>query len=381
MSKSKKMRVCYVYPYAFGYRKDFSNLLREKLRDSNIDYDVIYSSDPKFIAPRGDVDAPSWALDTKCILVKIGSAELRYQCAFLKAIKYDLVIIQQENGLLVNYPLQILSKLFGYKVAFFGHGKNYQASNPDGLKERFKKFWINRVDWWFAYTNKSAAEVEKSGFPPDRITAFNNAIDTAALIESSQRVDFNKLEVTRAKLLAGSRNVGVYVGGIYSHKRISFLLEAIVEIRRQVSDFQMVFIGGGADAGLVVEAARQHDWIHYLGPKFGQEKSDLVSLAKVFLMPGLVGLAVLDAFAYGTPMVTTDLPYHSPEIDYLENGVNGLIVKDSDDAKAYASAVASVLQDDALRADLKAGAATALETYTIENMAQRFAEGVQKALM
>jgi glycosyltransferase involved in cell wall biosynthesis len=105
-----------------------------------------------------------------------------------------------------------------------------------------------------------------------------------------------------------------------------------------------------------------------------------VRLAKAFLMPGLVGLAVLDAFAYGTPMVTTDLPYHSPEIDYLEDGVNGVMVRDSEDPLAYARAVARVLTDDAYRAQLQAGGQAAMATYTIENMASRFAAGVVTAL-
>lgn len=326
------------------------------------------------------MDAPEWAQNTKCFLLKIGSTELRYQSAFLRAIRYDLVIIQQENGLLVNYPIQILAKILGYKVAFFGHGKNYQSKSPTGLKERFKRFWINRVDWWFAYTNRSGAAVESSGFPPERITAFNNAIDTTALVQSTREVDPAWLEQTRKEMLSNSENVAVYVGGIYNHKRIPFLLKVVEEIRAQVLDFQMIFIGGGSDAPLVEDAAKKHGWIHYIGPKFGQDKTNYVSLARVFLMPGLVGLAVLDSFAYGTPMVTTDIDYHSPEIDYLEHGVNGVVVKEFESVESYAAAVIKVLQDDDYRASLQRGAAKALSTYTVDNMADRFAAGIVQAL-
>ena len=106
----------------------------------------------------------------------------------------------------------------------------------------------------------------------------------------------------------------------------------------------------------------------------------MVSLGKTFLMPGLVGLAVLDSFAYGMPMVTTDYPYHSPEIDYLEDGLNGVIVKDAENPRAYADAVIRVLKDEPYRKGLKDGARKALKTYTIESMAERFAEGVIRAL-
>jgi glycosyltransferase involved in cell wall biosynthesis len=129
---------------------------------------------------------------------------------------------------------------------------------------------------------------------------------------------------------------------------------------------------------MVTSAAE--DWIHYMGPQFGMDKTELVELAKVWLMPGLVGLAVLDSFAYETPMITCALPYHSPEFAYLEHGVNGVIVQDSESTAAYADAVAGLMQDEAARQTLVAGAAAARDTYTIEAMAERFARGVERAV-
>jgi hypothetical protein len=41
-------------------------------------------------------------------------------------------------------------------------------------------------------------------------------------------------------------------------------------------------------------------------------------LSKLVLMPGLVGLAVLDASALEVPLVTTAVPYHTPELTTLK---------------------------------------------------------------
>ena len=79
-------------------------------------------------------------------------------------------------------------------------------------------------------------------------------------------------------------------------------------------------------------------------------------------------------------MVTAKLPFHSPEIEYLENGRNGVMVDDPDDVEAYAGEVARVLVDEEHRARLQTGAEAALAEYTIENMARRFADGVVLAL-
>lgn len=309
----------------------------------------------------------------------LGRTRIFYQPIALSTHSHELVILQQENRQLSNISVILLRKLTGKKVAFFGHGQNFQG-NANSVSETIKRAMLRSVDWWFAYTERSADIVRRAGYPAHKITAFNNAIDTHAI--QSELAQINSKEVARVRkdLCQGSEHVGVYIGGLYDLKRIDFLIEAAQAVRQRVPDFQLLIIGGGPDRNLVDEASKAHAWIHALGPRFGAEKTTLASLGRAFLMPGLVGLSVLDSFAYGTPMVTTAVPYHSPEIDYLKDGHNGVIVNDPENVGAYADAVAKVLTDDAWRTQLQTGAAEALQTYTIETMAQRFSEGVIKAL-
>ncbi len=82
-------------------------------------------------------------------------------------------------------------------------------------------------------------------------------------------------------------------------------------IRRDIPDFELVVIGKGPEADFIETAAAQHEWIHFVGPKSDDEKVPYWALSKLLLMPGLVGLVVLDSFALGVPMITTDYPYHS----------------------------------------------------------------------
>ena len=97
-------------------------------------------------------------------------------------------------------------------------------------------------------------------------------------------------------------------------------------------------------------------------------------------MPGLVGLGILDAFALETPLVTTQVPLHSPEIDYLKHGVNGFMVDQSDNLQAYADAVVYLLRNETERQRLIQGCQISREIYTLENMVNRFAQGVELAL-
>ena len=97
-------------------------------------------------------------------------------------------------------------------------------------------------------------------------------------------------------------------------------------------------------------------------------------------MPGLVALAVLDSFAYGLPLVTTAVTFHSPEIAYLRDGENGVIVQERSDPRAYAKAVVRVFRDDELRDRLTMGARADANRYSIENMAALFVDGVEQTL-
>jgi glycosyltransferase involved in cell wall biosynthesis len=106
----------------------------------------------------------------------------------------------------------------------------------------------------------------------------------------------------------------------------------------------------------------------------------MMRAAKLFLMPGLVGLAVLDAAAARLPVVTTAYPWHSPEIAYLEDGVNGAIVREWQSKEAYAGEVVALLRDEARRERLAQAAGAMAERYTIEAMAGKFVDGVLEVL-
>jgi len=145
-------------------------------------------------------------------------------------------------------------------------------------------------------------------------------------------------------------------------------------------DFELVVVGSGADECGVRAAAESRPWMHYAGALRGRDKVAAMACARAYLSPGAVGLGVLDAFALELPPVTTELPFNGHESAYLAPGRNSLIVGDWRSAAAYADAVVRVMTDDALLAHLREGCRAAAETYTVESMSERFAQGVCDAL-
>lgn len=288
----------------------------------------------------------------------------------------DLVVVMHENKLIYNLWLMSFGR--PRRLAFWGHGRNMQSDRPDGLRERFKRWTINKVDWWFAYTESSAALVTYSGFPRARTTVVDNAVDTREMTEFCRQVDAAERQRLRAEMGLENGPVGLYVGSLYKDKRLDFLLDAARRIRARVPGFQLLVVGAGPDQGLIEDAAREHRWIRYLGPLHGRQKANVLTLADVMLNPGLVGLGILDSFVSGSPMFTTDCGLHSPEISYMVSGENGVMT--DDDVIAYSGAVIATLNDPAALDRLKQGALATAPRYTVENMANRLCNGIMACI-
>ena len=149
-------------------------------------------------------------------------------------------------------------------------------------------------------------------------------------------------------------------------------------IRQTVPEFQLIVVGGGPDEEEIKQSATRYPWVHCVGPKFGDRKAQFLAISDVFLLPGRAGLAVLDGFAAGLPLVATRLSIHGPEMEYFEDGNNGLIT--AADPEAYAQAVARLLSNPQELQLLREGAAKSAEKYSIEVMVESFKRGIVQCL-
>lgn len=362
------------------YRRRFFELLRERLTANGVSLVLVHGQPEAAEASRQDVVALEWAVERRTIFVPLGQHRLYWQPCLSLVPGADLVIVEQAGKLLVNYVL-VMAQLAGVtRLAFWGHGRTAAAEPPSRLVEAAKAAMSRRAHWWFAYNDLSARYVKELGFPPERITAVQNAIDAQALTIAGAAVSEDELAALRVRLRLKGRHVGLFVGAMYREKRLRFLIAACQLIKERMPDFEMIFVGSGPDRAMVEEAVAKHDWMRYVGPLFDNDKVTYFRLAHLVLMPGRVGLGILDSFALGTPTVTTRVAYHSPEIDYLEDEENGVVVQEADSPSAYAKAVEALLTDAARLSRLRVGCLQAANHYTVENMADRFADGIGLAL-
>jgi glycosyltransferase involved in cell wall biosynthesis len=288
----------------------------------------------------------------------------------------DLTIVTQENKLLYNHLMLMLPRRG--KLAFWGHGANLQSTRPHGMLERYKRWTTTRVDWWFAYTEMSADLVKRTRFPDDRVTILNNAVDTTAL---RQQVDSITPEETSALLQSlglTAAPTAIYIGSLYADKRLDFLTQAAEQIRRRVPGFQLIIVGDGPERSFIERWCGYYPWARWVGVKFGRDKALHMSAAQLMLNPGLVGLGILDSFAGRIPMVTTHSGNHSPEISYLQHGVNGLVLPY--DVGNYVDACVKLFTEPASLAALRKACDESAAVYTVDNMAKNFADGIAHCL-
>jgi len=375
-----KHKVAIIYRYIPQYRYSFYENLRNRLLDEGVELVLIYGQPGANDRLKGDAVEIPWGIKLKNRILHTVRTELYWQPAMKYIRDADLVIVEQANKLLLNYYLILMNIIGRKKIAFWGHGKNFQSTSRNKTSELIKKWISSKVSWWFAYTEKCAQIVRENGFPADQITVVQNAIDTKNLIAARKKITTEQINELKKALHIRGSNVGLYVGAMYNERKLDFLLESCNLIRSYIQDFEMIFIGKGKDQKSVENMAQENQWVHYVGPKFDDEKIPYFALANVFLMPGSVGLAILDCFALGVPLITTEDPDHGPEMEYLKNGVNGIMVQDAYKPDQYAQAVSQILKDKGLYKSLIDGCKKSAGKYTLEQMVENFTQGVLKAI-
>jgi glycosyltransferase involved in cell wall biosynthesis len=372
-------QVVIAQPRLTRYREPLFEALRHRCQAMGIDLHLVHGQTGTQDKQKRDEGHLPWAHRVNNRIITIAGRELVWQSMPKVVSNADLTIITQENRLLSNYPL-LLSRLWSpRRVAYFGHGANFQSAHPDGLREGWKRFLLTRVDAWFGYTERSREILLAAGYPDERITVLNNAIDTRAFRAQLDGVTVEMLKAQRIKVGAGeTAPIGLFCGSLYADKRLAFLIAAAERIRAAIPDFQLLIVGDGPARGELETLVAHKPWIHMLGALHGPDKAACFRLANIVLNPGLVGLHILDAFCAGLPLVTTAEASHSPEIAYLEPGRNGFLV--TGDATRYGDEVIALLRQPQRLAEACSEALAAARCYTLDAMVNNFADGIARCI-
>jgi glycosyltransferase involved in cell wall biosynthesis len=209
------------------------------------------------------------------------------------------------------------------------------------------------------------------GVPPSRIEVVPNALDER-LATPPTGEDITRV---RERFLLTSPFI-LYTGNIKPHKNVDRLIEAYSILRRRgFEGVKLLIIGDEVskypNLRRLVHRFQLHGQVRFLGFVSDDTLAVLYRLAAVFVFPSLYegfGLPPLEAMAGGAPVITSNVS-SLPEVV----GDAALLI-DPMDAGAIADAMARVLGDTALRADLIRRGHERVKTFSWERSVARVHE-------
>jgi len=304
------------------------------------------------------------------------------------ADRFDAVVMGHELKFLSNLVLALRARQRRLPVIFWGFGFHakvgvgFSAKSSGlafGMVSQVKDLLARQADGYLAYTEGGAENLRRIGMPEHKVWVVRNTIDVESQIRlhaNYQRVD--PAELRRELGLLPDSAVLLYVGRLLPAKQVDLLIQAVRRInamqlcRRPI---EVLIIGDGPAAEALRGRALNLPQVRFLGALYDQDRvARYMRVAAAMVIPGFVGLAVNHAFAQGVPVITRDHALHSPEIEYLRNGENGLIVPG--DMEDFAHVLARFVDAPEIQQKLAAGALESREELHLDHMVERFDQAV-----
>lgn len=357
------MKIVFVQKFVPHYRLPFFDGVKKRLAEKGIEFTLVYGDPDPFEGSKVRTVSPDWATRVDSTILRVFGRYLYWQGASGHVARGDLVIVEHAAKLLDNYLLffRHLTGTIGY--AYFGHGENFQSKYELSVSRWLKRLMLKNVSQWFAYTDVSRRSLLRQGVSDEKITVVNNTLSVA--------------DRYRPDSIEKSDGHFVYIGGLYKDKNLELLFAAGEHLSQNNPHFVLHVIGDGPLRPMVEAATARHAWLRYHGALYGTERDALLATSNAILMPGLVGLVIIDAFLYEAPIITSASGQHSPEIAYLEAGVNGLVDTAATGADSFAATVQTLIDDAALATRLRRGCRESLAQYSIDRMVDRFSTWIE----
>lgn len=292
----------------------------------------------------------------------------------------DIVVAPQELQCLTVLYLWAKRRRICTSWIWWGHGYNFQASvrcsAATNIKEAIKRFMTRRADGLITYTEGGADYWRKQGLPEDHVISYHNTIDVEGLRKAGADIPKEQLMELRHNLGIEGKRVLLFSGRLYADKKVDFLLMAFALLKKSYSEVALLIIGDGEERDKLEQLAKQLELqdVHFLGEVVDPKgTAAYFSLADLLVIPGLVGLALVHGFAFGLPLITTDFPGHSPELEYLSEN-NGSMTRI--DISQYAEAIGALLSSPQRLEAMKHSAMAQGDDLYLPCSVRRFADGI-----
>ena len=366
--KMSKSKVIIVQRYFYNFREGIFDCLQ----NMGMNFRLINS-----IKSRGRVKVHPEKVKSvnyidPCANFNINDGIVVFPFLFWKLIKEKPTIIVTEGGqnTFNNIQIYLYSCLFNVPYIQWDLGRGYQDfGNSLGRKLYmyiYKKI-AHKAKKIYGYNSSSKKYFESLGIPSDKIVVLNNTADTILLkkvIEKSSK----DLPDDIAKQYDSNKKYIIFVGSLLPTKRIEDFKEIMTKLKGK---YTLLIVGSGKeDYTLKLKNLFKDIDCIFLGYKKPEELLPYYNISSFCILPGLGGLSINQAMAYGLPVLCTHAD--GAEGDVVRKDETGYIYSDINDLVNYINSKT----DDDWKEMGKNAAELMFGEFSIEKECERFIEGI-----
>lgn len=279
----------------------------------------------------------------------------------------------------ILYPGRMVATIHDITVFHVRTGK---ASTQPGIVYRLKRWGyelvmrigLRRATAILAVSQATKRSiVEVFGIPSQKIIVTYEGVDREMRVTRSPGLARSGSDVLPVRYI-------LYVGNAYPHKNLSVLVKAFKLIvgsgsghrDRDRSDTILILVGPDdyfyRRLRQEVEHAGMSRHILFFGPANRFQLAQLYTNARALVFPSLMegfGLPGIEAMAYGTPVIASDIPV------FREVYGDAFLPFNPDDSEGLADAIRRVLDDPELSNELKRNGQNVVDRYSWKKMAKQ----------
>lgn len=361
------------------YRKRFFARLN---KNSAIDFVVIHGRAPEganMIEASPPFPFPNIAVRNR--LFKIAGRPVVWQPVVWRALRGDFVgaVIGEDAKYLSNFVLAILFCLRGRPVLLWGFGYHQYDRPQQSARERvasiaaaaLKRVTCTIASGYLVYTESGKGALHRQNFPLQRIAVLRNTVDMARERELRARAAAEPIEALHRDLGVRSASVKLlYLGRLVATKCIDLLVAYARRCVQAGRNVDLIIVGQGSEQSRLRSLAADLTNVVFHPPSDDLALARALRVSAAIVIPGYVGLAVTHGFAHGVPILTRSGQLHSPEVEYIEHDVNGLMLPEP--APAFFAALDDFVDNRDLQQRLGDGAERSAQTFDMDDMVKTF---------
>lgn len=368
-----------IFPPDIGGPAIYTEKLAKAFRSKGIEIQIICCSDVKKYR---NYNFPVVRISRK--IPKI----LRHLLYFLKLFKIAKRndIIYAQNSVTVGFPAMSVSKILNTKfvLKIVGDSAWERGMNKWKIKENLENFqnkkYGQRIEFLRKvqkYVAKNADEIIVPSYylkeiitkgweiPESKVNVIYNAAEGSFLPEISEKGIKQKIGIDGDIILS--------VGRLVPWKGFGVLIEMMLDLLKENSNFQLVIVGDGPERERLkfkVKGLNLENKVKFLGSIDHSQIPLYFQASKLFVLnTGYEGLShvILEAMQAGIPIITTNVG-GNPEL--IENKKNGILVE-YNNGKQLKEAIIRVYQDKELQNKFIQNSKEKLKEFTFERMIEK----------